>query len=172
MLLLSITASAQHDDPACLTHEWPEASPRTIQKSAYPFCSFTENYINSGCLTTYIRVNLHFFVDSDCTGVTAAAATNNQLEQQLAFQRADQYITTTNAFLANMSENPQWNQAEWGAPVTPGQCVMLRLVLNDVYIHCESRNLTVGDGNDNFSYYNQDFGEAFNNGPLRFEATL
>jgi hypothetical protein len=45
---------------------------RTIDKSLNPFCDYSVDFIRNGCLETYISVNVHYFVDDDCEGKTAA----------------------------------------------------------------------------------------------------
>jgi hypothetical protein len=83
-------------------------------------------------------VNVHYFVDDDCEGKTAAKISWQQYDQWDAFYRADHLIKNANTYLEDISYNPQWNQLELNATVTDTQCVMIRLVLDEVYIHCNT----------------------------------
>ncbi|MBC6994689.1 hypothetical protein QWY85_07830 [Neolewinella lacunae] len=165
-LAIGNSLASQSAETLCGTDSTQFAQPRIIQKNLYEFCNYSESYINNNCLTTYIRVNVHFFVESDCSGTTAAAAVNNQLQQSEVFQKAEDYIGNANTFLSIMSGNQQWNQLEWGATVTDTQCVMLRLVLNEVFIHCETGNRVVGvqlsQSDDVVSYDTANYGSALN----------
>lgn len=77
-------------------------------------------------------------MDDNCAGQTAARISWQQYDQWDAFLQADLLIRNANEYLEEISGNQQWNQAELGATVSELECVMIRYVLDEVYIHCST----------------------------------
>ncbi len=75
----------------------------------------------------YMRVNLHYFTNDDCTGNLQISGTT----QEAAYKHADDFIKAANEALAN-------NQRQWGVASSVAPCNPLRYVLSGVHIHCKS----------------------------------
>ena len=97
-------------------------------------CSYV--YDHNSCSPIFIAVNFHFFVNDDCSG-NVGAAPNITLSQEEAFQEAENLLKRANSYNERIGQNSQWNQAFWGAPVTAPQCVPIRYITNEVFIHCD-----------------------------------
>lgn len=153
MLSVLLPAAVQAQDIGCSSSDLPPAPTRILNRSVHEFCDLTADFLINNCQEIFVNVNVHYFVDDACEGKTGARRVSDRLEQPDVYQRADDYIRTTNEYLAEISENNQWNQlAQFNAIPTDTQCVLLRLVLDEVHIHCETDNLTFRNGSDDFSY--------------------
>lgn len=75
----------------------------------------------------YMRVNLHYFTNDDCSGNLQVVG----IKQEDAYKHADDFIKEANAAIAN-------NQPQWGVQGATAPCNPLRYVLSGVYIHCLS----------------------------------
>lgn len=100
---------------------------------------FTVNDVQSNCTKIWVKINMHFFVNDDCSGIL------NPIHPEIdtntirtAYQKADDLINWFNSKLENNHE--QWNQISlWGInTVQPAQCNPIRYALSGVYVHCNS----------------------------------
>jgi hypothetical protein len=108
-------------------------------------CDLAYNYTTYPLI--YIPVNFHFFVEDDCTGLTAAGKPADRLNQEEVFATAERILRNANNYNESISNNLQWNQAEWDAPVTAAQKVPFRYITNEVIIHCKTTSMTGASGN-------------------------
>ena len=94
-------------------------------------------------LPVYVRVNVHFLLEDDCTGsidplTDQNSTTHPHIDQRYAYSKAEEMINNTNIMMELMESRTQWNQAEWGKTVTSPRANHFRYVLKGVYLHCDS----------------------------------
>jgi hypothetical protein len=131
--------SAQIEYTTCGVSEMPEPD-----NSPDPFACDFSFYDLGSCGLIYISVNFHFFVEDDCSG-NVGAGPGLSLTQEDAFQEAQNILRRANNYNEQIGQNSQWNQAFWNAPVTTPQCVPIRYITNEIFIHCdESRKENPG----------------------------
>ncbi|WP_157500977.1 hypothetical protein [Lewinella sp. 4G2] len=109
-----------------------------------------------------MKVNVHFFVNDDGTGLTAGNGASNQLEQRDVFQKADDLVYFANQYMEDISSNKQLNQIPWGADTTSAQCVGLRFLLDEVFIHRDSNMDLINIGGHNDQYVGINYRDAYN----------
>ena len=122
---------AQHDcypadekiEPSTSTFDW------TSSENAQPL---------NGPWVIYIRLNFNFYVDDDCTGLTAYRDQSGGVPQKEAFDRARELVEDMNDFLEAMGNNTPNNQSFHGAQVTQPQFVHHRFIVDDVRIWCDT----------------------------------
>ncbi|MCC7445245.1 MAG: hypothetical protein IT263_10510 [Saprospiraceae bacterium] len=112
---------------------------------------FDIDYVQENCITVFINVNVHFFLDDNCEGnIATAPGETADLNPSNAFEIAEQMIDNANIFFQTMSDNPlgmnhQWNTVEHGATSTSAQCIPFRYVLKGTRIHCNSASQTISN---------------------------
>jgi len=131
------------------------------------FC-FDVDWVQENCIPVYINVNVHFFLDDNCEGtVGAAPSVDENLSASNAFTLAENLINDANDFFETMSENPQglnhqWNTDEHGAEPTEAQCIPIRYVLDEVYIHCDSDAQNTGVSFSDFNSFEENGSSVMN----------
>jgi len=100
---------------------------------------FVVNDVQNNCTKIWVKINIHFFVEDDCSGTinpTRPDLDTNTI--RTAYQKADDLITWFNYKLE--INHQQWNQISlWGIDtVQPAQCFPIRYALSGVYVHCNS----------------------------------
>lgn len=112
----------------------------------------------ANCATekVWIRINIHFFFNDDCTGTLDPLGLVSITPEQ-AYEKAEAYIEAANLALDNNRD--QWNQVFWGVPFDDTRhCVPFRYLLSGVYVHCN----TVGKTTSVSTYQlNNYFGPTF-----------
>ncbi len=114
---------------------------------------FTVSEVQSNCAKVWIRVNFHFFVDSNCEG-TIDPICGDDIPIEDAYQLAEELINSYNTAL---EENyVQWQQIPfWGInEAKPAQCVPFRYALSGVYVHCDGSV----QGSESFNFFQTNFG--------------
>ena len=125
---------------------------------------FDIDSVQTNCIPVYISVNVHFFLNDDCTGMLATASGEViDLSPENAFNVAEQLVNSANEYFKIMSDNTlglnyQWNAAENNVPVTEAQCIPFRYVLKGTRIHCKSSKQNIG------TYYSHISDFILNNG--------
>lgn len=101
--------------------------------------------IKESCALIYLPVNLHFFLEDDCSeGIQPANLDGiTYVSPCEADDIAGEIIDALNYSHQYMSDNPlgyneQWNGQHWNAPVSGPVCIPFRFVLVGVHIHCDS----------------------------------
>lgn len=125
-ILVAGSLSAQHPGAICgwtiaLNEEESESTGNSETQ-----CFNVEEVLES-CTPVYIRLNVHFFTDTDCNGDIQIT----QKSQYAAYGIAEKMISDANHVLAN-------NQIQWQSPNAVQVCNPIRYVLSGVYIHCLS----------------------------------
>jgi hypothetical protein len=117
---------------------------------------FDVDEIQESCTNVWIRVNVHFFVNTDCSG-SIYPLPNVPYDMELAYSRAEQLINDCNNQLANTTIN-QWAQIPmWGVNTAkPIQCCPIRYALSGVYIHCNTAAKNTSGSNP--SWFRNNFG--------------
>lgn len=110
--------------------------------SALNSCFDLEDVWDNG-LPVYVKVNVHFILNDDCTGsidpLTASDPVNHPaIDQSHAYSKAEEMINSTNYMMEQMETRSQWNQAEWGKDVTAARPTHFRFILKGVYLHCNT----------------------------------
>jgi hypothetical protein len=79
---------------------------------------FDVNDVWDNDLPVYIKVNVHFLLEDDCTGSIDPLTDENStlhpvIDQREAYVKAMKMITNVNEMMRIMSSHMQWNQLEW-----------------------------------------------------------
>jgi len=118
---------------------------------------FTVNDVQSNCTKIWVKINMHFFVEDDCSGTinpTRPDIDTNTI--RTAYQKAEDLINWFNyKFEIN---HQQWNQISlWDIDtIQPAQCFPIRYALSGVYVHCNS---TARDtSGTHLTYFKNNFG--------------
>jgi len=99
---------------------------------------FEVDDVQSNCTKVWVKVNVHFFLEDDCSG-TLDPSGHDPATMEDAYEKADDLIN--NWFNSKLENNhQQWNQISmWGIDtVQPAQCNPIRYVLSGVHVHCNS----------------------------------
>jgi len=100
---------------------------------------FVVEDIQSNCTKVWVKINMHFFLEDDCSGAINPTRSNIDTNTiRTAYQKADDLIWWFNYKLEN--NHQQWNQIPlWDIhTVQPAQCNPIRFALSGVYVHCNS----------------------------------
>ncbi len=119
---------------------------------------FDVDIIYNTCTDVHVRVNVHFFLNDDCSGgiqypSAASPFSSNYIPPKKGYETAQEIIDDANEFLIEIQGNGQWNQAHWGADVTDPTCVPIRYLLSGVYFHCNTADKTGGSLSATHSTY-------------------
>lgn len=162
--LSGFKVQAQHACGTDLAPAEPSVNPSQGQ-SQIP--CFDEDWVQQECITLYIKVNVHLFLDDNCEGPLAGSDThplNTDMPDDLtatnAFNLAEEMINEANDFFQQLSDNPTGNNYNWhnthhGIPDegTP-ECIPIRFMLAGVHIHCNSdAQLITGWGFDESQFF-------------------
>ncbi len=122
------------------------------------FC-FDVDYVAENCTPVWLRTQLHFFLEDDCSG-TIDPLNQADLSGDQAYVKAEALVLAANAALAD--NNPQWNQVEWGVPESEeAACIPYRYLLTGVSVHCDSEaKATSGEPFHLNNYFQPNFGVA------------
>lgn len=130
-LLFANSQFAQNSD-VTLDHA-PDFAYTTLSIDSEDPC-FDIGTVLNNCTPVHIRVNFHFFTQTNCLGNVQVADSS----QMAAYQIAEDMVDHANDALAN-------NPVQWQSPGAALVCNPIRYMLSGVYIHCLSN--AVGGGN-------------------------
>jgi len=93
----------------------PDQSPAQSSGGGGLNTCFDPAEIMEDCATQkiWLRINVHFFLNDDCSGSLDPLNAENITPEQ-AYQKAESYIAAANTALDNNRE--QWNQVFWDVP--------------------------------------------------------
>jgi len=115
----------------------------TLQNGSTLSPCFDVDSVWDNDLPVYIRVNVHFLLEDDCTGSIDPLTDLNStahpfIDQKKAYIKAEEMITNVNEMMQLMSGHRQWNPEAWGKIVTFPRETHFRFVLKGVYFHCNT----------------------------------
>lgn len=111
---------------------------------------FNVDSIIDNCITVYLNVNIHFFVNDDCSGELAtSSAQGGDKSIGNAFTIGQTLIDEANQYLNDIGSNTTWNVDDHGGIPDTTECIPIQFVLNGVHVHCDasskSTNLSFND---------------------------
>lgn len=117
---------------------------------------FDVGEVQDNCDKIWVKMNLHFFLQDDCSGNLHPTLPNVDTSTiHTVYQKAEDLINWFNLKLQNNKQ--QWNQVTlWDIDTEqPAQCVPIRYALSGVYVHCNTtaKNTT----GSNLSYFKNNF---------------
>lgn len=128
LIVLINTGLAQESNASTIDSSEIDIIPPGFVLPGYPTSAsepcFDIDSVQANCIQVYINVNVHFFLNDDCTGMLATAPVEViNLSLENAFNVAEQLVNSANEYFKIMSDNTlglnhQWNAAEQNAPVT------------------------------------------------------
>lgn len=117
-------AKAQSTDAPC---GWTEETKKHEASGNSEHHCFDVEQVLANCTPVYVRINFHFFTDTDCDGTIQISNTN----QGSAYKLAEDLLNSANNAMSN-------NQIQWQSPGATQICNPIRYVLSGVYTHCLS----------------------------------
>ncbi|MBK9220611.1 MAG: hypothetical protein IPO78_13130 [Saprospiraceae bacterium] len=112
--------------------------PDPIQYSASPIPCFNVDSIYENCIPVYLNVNIHFFVNDDCTGNVSLPQDGTKVTQEGATGWANYMLYIANEELAH--NTAQLNPKGYNTPSQAAHCNPVRWFLSGVYFHCDNTN--------------------------------
>lgn len=143
-LLVGISYIANAQEHQCGNELLP---PEEEQESVLDHC-FDVEYVFENCIPVYLNMNVHFFLDGDCTG--SPIPWDQSIEVLEAFEIAENIVNEANDLLANnelQNQSPQFPSD----PLTEAHCNPLRYTLAGIYFHCEDDKTYNGTGFQQFN---------------------
>ncbi len=97
--------------------------PMTVDPNAINHCFNVQN-IWDNCVTVWVRVNIHFFLDDNCDGGIQIIPGDDFVAAADGYQVAETLINNANNTLEAMENHHQWNSESWPPTVvTEATCI-------------------------------------------------